>query len=243
MSRVLHAVTSGQDVASASDGWLLSAQVPQSGSTTGTFVEVTRALGVAEARLDEALQGQKRLRAENARLVRSLEAASRRTATAQRIARHDGLTGLPNRLFLIERLQKAIAAASLRRRRLALLFIDLDGFKAVNDAFGHSVADRLLSAVGSRIAACVRNDDIACRYGGDEFVALLTNLGDTSVPIGVSQKIRERIAESFTIAGHEIRITASIGLAVYPDEGDRWGALLSRADAAMYRDKAARRSR
>ncbi len=231
MSRVLHAVPSGIATASASEVSPLLAQFPQCDRTNG---------GDVEARLKVALQGQKRLRAENARLLRSLEAASRRAATAQRIARHDGLTGLPNRLFLIERLQGAIAAAGQRRRRLALLFIDLDGFKAVNDTFGHAVADRLLAAVGSRIAACVRTDDIACRYGGDEFVALLTNLGDTSIAFGVSQKIRKHIAESYTIDGHEIRITASIGLAVYPDEGDRWGALLSHADAAMYRDKAAR---
>jgi diguanylate cyclase (GGDEF)-like protein len=236
-------VPNGSAAAAVSEDLQLSAQLPQRGRTTGSFVDAIRALGVTEARLEVALQGQKRLRVENARLVRSLEAAARTAATAQRIARHDGLTGLPNRLFLIERLQKAIVAAGQRRRRLALLFIDLDGFKAVNDAFGHAVADRLLSAVGSRIAACVRTDDIACRYGGDEFVAMLNDLSDTSVAIGVSQKIREHIAESYRIDGHEIRITASIGLAVYPDQGDRWGALLSHADAAMYRDKAARRGR
>jgi diguanylate cyclase (GGDEF)-like protein len=243
MSPVLHIVTSGQETPSAGRDPLLLAQPPLRARTSESFLDPVRALAAAEARLDAALQGQKRLRAENTRLLRSLEAASRRAATAQRLARHDGVTGLPNRLFLIERLQSAIAAAALRRRQLALLFIDLDGFKAVNDGFGHSVADRLLAAVGSRIAACVRSDDIACRYGGDEFVALLTNLTDTSVAKGVVQKIRERIAESYTITGHEIRITASIGLAVYPDEGNRWGALLCHADAAMYRDKAARRGR
>lgn len=242
MSRVLHAVPSKRASASASEVSPQVAQLPQRGRMIGSNADVIRALGVAEARLDAALEGQKRLRAENARLLRSLEVASRSAAIAQRIARHDGLTGLPNRVFLIERLQKAIAAAALSHRRLALLFIDLDGFKAVNDEFGHAVADRLLAAVASRIAACVRADDIACRYGGDEFVALLTNLRDTSIATGVSQKIREHIAESYTISGHEIRITASIGLAVYPDEGDRWGGLLSHADAAMYRDKAARRS-
>jgi len=243
MSRILHAVPNGRATAPAGEDSQLSAQLPQRGRTTGSFVDAIRALGVTKARLDVALQAQKRLRVENARLVRSLEAAARSAATAQRIARHDGLTGLPNRLFLIERLQKAIAAAAQRRRRLALLFIDLDGFKAVNDAFGHLVADRLLAAVASRIAACVRTDDIACRYGGDEFVAMLTDLNDSSVAIGVSQKIRKHIAESYTISGHEIRITASIGIAVYPDEGDRWGVLLSHADAAMYRDKATRLSR
>ena len=243
MSRVLRAVPSGHATESAGENSPVLAQVQQRGRTARSFVEAIRALGDIEARLDAALQGQKRLRAENARLVRSLEAASRRVATAQRIARHDGLTGLPNRLFLIERLQKAIAVAGLRHHRLALLFIDLDGFKAVNDAFGHAVADRLLAAVASRIAASVRSEDIACRYGGDEFVALLTNLSDPSVAIRVSQKIRKHIAESYRIDGHEIRITASIGISVYPDEGDRWGALLSHADAAMYRDKATRLGR
>ncbi len=243
MSRVLRALPSGHAAESASGNSPVFAQLPQRGRTAGSFVEAIRALADVEARLDAALLGQQRLRVENARLVRSLESASRRAATAQRIARQDSLTGLPNRLFLIERLQGAIAAAGQRRHRLALLFIDLDGFKAVNDALGHLVADRLLAAVASRIAACVRTDDIACRYGGDEFVALLTNLSDASVAIGVSEKIRGHIAESYMIAGHEIRITASIGLAVYPDEGDRWGALLSHADAAMYRDKAARSSR
>jgi diguanylate cyclase (GGDEF)-like protein len=243
MSRVLQAVVSGEETAFAREDSPPLAQHPQRGRTPGSLVDAIRALGAAESRLAVALQSQKRLRAENARLMRSLESASRRAATAQRLARHDGLTGLPNRLFLIERLQGAIAAAGQRRHRLALLFIDFDGFKAVNDALGHAVADRLLAAVASRIAACVRTDDIACRYGGDEFVALLTNLSDTSVATSVSEKIRRHIAESYTIAGHEIRITASIGLAVYPDEGDRWGALLSHADAAMYREKAARSSR
>ena len=140
MSRVLHAVSSGHAAAFSRED-----------------------SPAVEARLDAALRGQALLREENERLTRLLEAASRKAAVAQRIARHDGLTGLPNRLFLIERLQGAIAAAGQQRRRLALLFIDLDGFKAVNDALGHAVADRLLAAVGSRIAASVRSDDIACR--------------------------------------------------------------------------------
>jgi diguanylate cyclase (GGDEF)-like protein len=241
MSRVLHAVPDGS--ATASDDSQPLAQLPARGRTTGSFVDASRAPGTVEAQLVAALRAQSRLRAENARLVRSLAAVARGAATARRIARRDGLTGLPNRLFLIERLQSAMAAAGRQRSRLALLFIDLDGFKTVNDTFGHLVADRLLAAVASRIAACVRVDDIACRYGGDEFVAMLTSLGDASVAIGVSQKIRDRVADTYTISGHEIRITASIGIAVYPDEGTRWGALLSHADAAMYRDKASRLGR
>lgn len=206
-----------------------------------TLADAIEMLQEIETRLELALNARERLNAENKRLMQELEAASRRAVAAQRVAHHDGLTGLPNRLFLIGRMQKAIAAAGQGHRHLALLFIDLDGFKAVNDDYGHGVADRLLAVVASRIAACVRSDDIACRYGGDEFVALLTNLGDASIAVSLLQKIRDHIAEDYTIAGHRIRITASIGLAVYPEHGDRYDALVSHADAAMYRDKAARR--
>jgi diguanylate cyclase (GGDEF)-like protein len=203
--------------------------------------ETHPALEMAETRRGTLRHDLARLRVENRRLRQSLEAACERAAAAQRIARHDGLTGLPNRIFLIERLQRAVAAAAQRSHRLALLFIDLDGFKAVNDGFGHAVADHLLAAVASRIKACVRTEDIACRYGGDEFVAMLTNLRDSSIAIGVAQKVREHIAGSYTIDGNDLRITASIGLAIYPEHGDQWSALLSHADAAMYHDKFVRR--
>ena len=213
---------------------------PPCGRVPRSFPEALNALMVAEAQLSVALQDGERMRADNESLRQALGSASRRAAAAQRAAHHDWLTGLPNRLFLIRRMQKAIATASQRRLQLALLFIDLDGFKDVNDVLGHAVGDRLLATVAARIAACVRSDDIACRYGGDEFVALLTNLNDASIAVDVSQKIRKHIAERYTIDGNQIRITASIGLAVYPDDGDRYDALLGRADAAMFRDKAAR---
>jgi diguanylate cyclase (GGDEF)-like protein len=203
--------------------------------------ETDHASEVAETPHGTLLRDLEQLRAENRRLKQALQAASNRVATEQRIARHDGLTGLPNRLYLVERLERAFAVAAQRSHRLALLFIDLDGFKAVNDRFGHAVADDVLAAVACRIKACVRAEDIACRYGGDEFVALLTNLRDSSVALSVAQKVREHIAGSYTIDGNDLQITASIGVAVYPDHGDEWGELLSHADAAMYRDKAARR--
>jgi diguanylate cyclase len=225
----------------ATDESCESAGLPRLRHAPQSIVEALKALEIVEARLCVALRSLERMKVENDRLGHSLEAASRRALAVQRIALHDGLTGLPNRRFLIERLQGAIAIAGERHRHVALLFIDLDGFKGVNDGFGHAVADRLLAVIARRIAACVRAEDIACRYGGDEFVALLTNLGDPAIATAVSQKIRDHIAESYTIAGHEIRITASIGLSVYPDHGDRFDALLNHADVAMYRDKSARR--
>ncbi|MGH8129893.1 MAG: GGDEF domain-containing protein, partial [Steroidobacteraceae bacterium] len=108
---------------------------------------------------------------------------------------------------------------------------------------GHTVADRLVSAFGARMAAGVRGEDIACRYGGDEFIALLTNLDDAAIAGKFAEKIRKHIGESYSFDGTEIHISASIGLAVYPADGEHYDSLLNRADAAMYRDKAARRSK
>ncbi|MGB5132116.1 MAG: GGDEF domain-containing protein [Steroidobacteraceae bacterium] len=200
-------------------------------------------LAVAEKRLLGVLHENESLRIDNAHLMESLDDASRRAVAAQRIAQHDGLTGLPNRLLLIRRLQLAIKNASRRHCQLALLFIDLDGFKAVNDRLGHAVADKLLTAVAARIAACVRRRDLACRYGGDEFVALLSNLEDATIAVRIAEAIRDHIGRLYSIDDCEINITASIGLAVYPADGESYDALLNRADAAMYHDKAIRRAR
>ena len=211
--------------------------------TPGSLDDTLMRLAIAEKRLACTLRENESLKSKSEYLMQALDEASRRSVAAQRVAHHDGLTGLPNRLLLIKRLQLAIRNASRRHRQLALLFIDLDGFKLVNDRYGHTVADRLLSAVGARIAAGVRGEDIACRYGGDEFIALLCNLDDAAIAGSVAEKIRRHIGESYSIDGVEIHVTASIGLAVYPADGEQYDALLNSADAAMYRDKADRRSR
>lgn len=234
--------------ADRSGAWLQRRDSPRSdladaagpGRAPRSLSEALRALDTAEAQLCAALSNQKRLKTDNERLMKSLETASRLAVAAQRVAHHDGLTGLPNRIFLIRRLSQAVATARRQDRQLALLFIDLDGFKAVNDRLGHTVADRLLTAVGSRIAASVRSDDIVCRYGGDEFVALLTNLSDQSIANGVAKKIRDHVGQIYRIEEREIRIAASIGLAAFPENGADYATLLNHADAAMYRDKAAR---
>jgi diguanylate cyclase len=209
----------------------------------GSLDDALMRLAIAEKRLACTLRENETLKSQSEYLMQALDKASRRSVAAQRAAHHDGLTGLPNRLLLIKRLQQAIRNASRRHRQLALLFIDLDGFKLVNDQHGHAVADKLLSAVGARIAAGVRAGDIACRYGGDEFIALLSNLDDAAIAGSIAEKIRRHIGESYSIDGTEIHVTASIGLAVYPADGEQYDALLNRADAAMYRDKADRRLR
>src|SRR5688572_5756186 len=209
----------------------------------GSLDDALMRLATAEKRLICVLRENESLKSNSAYLTKALDETSRRAVAAQRVAHFDGLTGLPNRLLLIKRLQLAIRNASRRHRQLALLFIDLDGFKLVNDRYGHAVADRLLSAVGARIATGIRAGDIACRYGGDEFIALLSNLDDAAIAGSVAEKIRQHIGESYLIDGMKIHVTASIGLAIYPADGEHYDALLNRADAAMYRDKADQRSR
>lgn len=204
--------------------------------------EALRALADVRGRLVDVQHDNENLHLKNEQLLQRLVSVSRRAAAATRLAHHDGLTGLPNRLLLIKRLQRAIADAREHRQLLALLFIDLDGFKAVNDRLGHKAGDRLLAVVAARIASCVRSDDIACRYGGDEFVALLCNLEDPVVAVRTSQAIRESIGRRYLIEGQAIQLTASVGVAVYPSDGTSYDALLNRADTAMYHAKAARRS-
>jgi diguanylate cyclase len=200
-------------------------------------------LNVVEQRLRDSQSENASLRASNERLRSALVQASLHGVEARRLALHDWLTGLPNRMWLREQLQSAIAAAGRQRRQLALLFIDLDGFKIVNDEFGHASGDKLLKAAATRIKACVRADDIACRYGGDEFVVLLSDVGDAAIAARTAAKIRRSIRQRYSIEGKEFRIAASIGLALYPRDGEDCDALLSCADASMYRSKISNRSR
>ena len=219
----------------------LSAKQANARKVLGWLDDALLALAIAEKRLFNALHENESLRIRNEKLTHALDDAARLAVAAQRAADHDRLTGLPNRLHLIKRLRRAIKNAAERHLQLALLFIDLDGFKAVNDRFGHAMADRLLAGIAARIATCIRADDIACRYGGDEFLVLLTNLNDAKLATSIAEHIRERIGQRYSIDGREICITASIGLATYPADGERYEALLDRADAFMYRDKHGRR--
>jgi diguanylate cyclase (GGDEF)-like protein len=140
----------------------------------------------------------------------------------------------------MERLQRELAIATQQKRQLALLVIDLNDFKAVNDRCGHAVGDKLLTAVAARITNCIRAEDIACRYGGDEFVVLLSNLNDPAIAATIGEKICEHIGRRYSIDGEESRITAAVGLALYPADGERSEELLSYADALMYRNKPTR---
>lgn len=161
-------------------------------------------------------------------------------AHMQFMAMHDELTGLPNRRLFHDRLQTAFARAQRRQERLSLLFLDLDGFKLVNDRHGHACGDLLLQAVARRLRDCLRETDTLARLGGDEFVVLLENDAHSGDVLQVEQKIQGALALDFVLDnGRCLRIGASIGCAHYPDHGDSTQQLLRHADHAMYACKAA----
>jgi diguanylate cyclase (GGDEF)-like protein/PAS domain S-box-containing protein len=148
-------------------------------------------------------------------------------------ALHDSLTGLANRASFLEHLELGLKRATRTGAGIALLFIDLDNFKAVNDSFGHAAGDELLKAVGSRLRTAVRANDVVARQGGDEFLILIGDVAITATET-VAGKVRAALREPFTVEGIEIRVSASIGIGLYPVDGDDAEALLKHADAAMY---------
>ena len=153
------------------------------------------------------------------------------------MARHDALTDLPNRTLFEDRFDTAIKRARRYGEHLALLYLDLNGFKRVNDALGHEVGDGLLREVARRLAQCVRESDTVGRMGGDEFTVLLNNIhGPEDVDV-VADKVRAAIAAPFELDGRTLAISASIGTAIYPEQGDERGQLFRHADASMYAAK------
>lgn len=155
----------------------------------------------------------------------------------ERQALYDTLTDLPNRVLLLDRLEQAIAMAPRERAKVALMLMDLDRFKEVNDAFGHQYGDLLLKAVAIRLRQQVRNADTVARLGGDEFAIVLPSVGDASTAASVAQKILKALEEPFIIEGKPLDVGASIGIALCPTHGNDAATLLRRADMAMYRAK------
>ncbi len=155
----------------------------------------------------------------------------------QHMAQYDALTHLPNRALFDDRLHQAIAAAQRNKAHLALMFIDLDKFKPVNDTYGHGVGDLLLKEVALRIQDCLRDSDTAARIGGDEFVILLPAIETGQGACKVGEKIRLSLNQPFELAGHTLRIGSSIGVAVYPEHGSDEKLLVKSADIAMYHAK------
>jgi diguanylate cyclase (GGDEF)-like protein/PAS domain S-box-containing protein len=165
---------------------------------------------------------------------------SRARALSQRmshLAQHDGLTDLPNRALLNDRLTQAIAFARRRRGRLAVLFLDIDEFKGINDSLGHAAGDRLLQSVSERLLASVRASDTVSRLGGDEFVIVLAEVTDASDAASGADKILRAFGAPHRIGQHELQVTASIGVVTYPEDGGDAPTLMKNADLAMYHAK------
>lgn len=158
------------------------------------------------------------------------------------LAHHDPLTQLPNRLLLRDRVDQAISRAARSGATLALLFVDLDDFKRVNDSFGHQTGDALLREIAGRLAHCVRETDTVSRHGGDEFVIALPDLTDVGVVERVARCIAEQVSAPLHAGGVEVRVSCSIGVALYPGDGEDCDALVQRADASMYAAKRAGRA-
>ncbi len=175
-------------------------------------------------------------------VVRDISARKEAQARIEFMALHDALTRLPNRLYLKERLESLLAQARRNQRALAVLFIDLDNFKTVNDSLGHHAGDVLLCEIADRLTAAVRQADIVARLGGDEFVVVLAEIADPLDASHVATKLIETVNAAATIQGRRLAVSPSIGISVFPRDGDGADNLIRQADAAMYHAKDSGRS-
>ena len=152
----------------------------------------------------------------------------------QHMVGHDQLTGLPNRMLLLDRIQSTLTKADRQQVELSLLFIDFDGFKEVNDSYGHQCGDRLLQAIAARLQGCIRGSDTVGRLGGDEFLVLLHGISLRSDVHKTAEKIRKECEQAFVIDEHSLQLSVSIGIASYPEMGENEQQLIQHADQAMY---------
>lgn len=175
-------------------------------------------------------------------IVEHLEELSRSRNALEHLARHAPLTGLPNRRMFFERLEHALAAARRSAKPLAVLFVDLDHFKQLNDSLGHSIGDRVLQAVANLLRSATRESDTVARLGGDEFVILIEQLDNPGQVAAVLHKLHERFQLPMLLDGHEVKVQASMGVSLFPRDGDDIESLVQQADRAMYVAKNAGRN-
>lgn len=228
LSRIFRGVASGQDTLSHELGELDKRSGDELGDLTHSFIAMNDAIKQKMQQINEI----------NASLEEKIDQRTRELRLVNdeltKLASHDVLTGLPNRQLLGDRLEQALIAAHRDKYHLALMFIDLDEFKPVNDMYGHDIGDLLLKAVAKRIHDCLRASDTVSRVGGDEFIVLLPIIEASHDAEEVAEKICLAINQSFELAGHVLQISASIGIAIYPEHGTDQSALLKNADMAMY---------
>ena len=170
-------------------------------------------------------------------VFRDVSAARTTARQVTHAAQHDFLTGLPNRLLLNDRISQAIALAPRHEKQVALLFLDLDGFKHINDSLGHGIGDKLLQSIAGRLLACVRASDTVSRQGGDEFVVLLSEAEQWEDAVIVAGRMLDAVAAPYSIDNHELHVSTSIGVSVFPDDGADAETLIKNADTAMYQAK------
>jgi diguanylate cyclase (GGDEF)-like protein/PAS domain S-box-containing protein len=188
-------------------------------------VEITNAIFVSRGR--EKVIG----------MVRDITERMRAEETIRRLAYYDALTGLPNRVLFDDRLNRAMVQAHRHQSKIAVMLLDLDYFKDINDTLGHSVGDELLRSVGKRLTGLLRRNDTVSRMGGDEFFLLLPEIARVQDAAKIAQKVLKAFQEPFVLDGYELNITTSIGVAMYPDDGEDADTLLKNADIAMYQAK------
>lgn len=207
--------------------------------TTLILQELSQELMNSQQMYQNAQQQIKLLNEQNNNLKYALTEMTDKEAQARHLAYHDGLTALPNRTLLLDRFHQAISQSKRYRKLLALLMIDLDGFKYVNDKLGHGSGDKLLQAVAQRLTTRIRSADTACRYGGDEFVILLSEMDNPNMAATIAIEIGKSLSEPYIIDDHTIQIAVSVGSAVYPRDGQTFDDLMKLADMGMYRTKGA----
>ncbi|MDQ6998726.1 MAG: diguanylate cyclase [Mariprofundus sp.] len=176
-------------------------------------------------------------------ILRDISERKEAEKTMAQLALYDQLTMLPNRTLFYERMESSLSQAQRTKSSVALLFIDLDGFKSVNDTLGHDMGDHLLVEVGKRLLQCIRDSDVAARIGGDEFTVLLTNLHDIDVAAVIANKIIHALNQPVTFKGNSCHVGASIGIATYPSPAADVDDLVKEADTAMYEAKNAGKNR
>lgn len=154
------------------------------------------------------------------------------------LASHDALTGLPNRGYCQERLSQILVQAHRQNRRFAVMLLDLDRFKQINDTLGHHIGDGLLQAVARRLKGHLRDEDTLARLGGDEFMVIMDDIDDSDIIATTAQRLIEALASPFQVDGHEVSVTTSIGVACFPEDGEDIPTLTQNADAASYQAKA-----
>ena len=198
-------------------------------------------LAVVNTALTEEIDERRTLEHDLSRNKAALSESKALEKKSRRLALHDAVTGLANMTLFNDRLSHALAQAQRHRWRLAVMFIDLDDFKSVNDTYGHDVGDRVLQMVAQRLRASVRGGDTISRRGGDEFLFLMLEARDEASVASLAAKIIDNIAEACDVEGASVRVRPSIGIALYPEDGQCAQALLKNADSAMYAAKQQRK--